>query len=72
LLSCSVEDHTFPLKAREAALEILQTGNKSYQFQLFSGVEHGFALRGNMKNPYERMSLPFTIHAQLELTTDIF
>lgn len=27
---------------------------KQYQVQLFQGVEHGFALRGNMENPYER------------------
>lgn len=35
------------------ALEILQSGRKTYHLQLFSGVEHGFALRGDMKNPYE-------------------
>lgn len=29
---------------------------KPYHLQLFSGVEHGFALRGNQNDPYERKS----------------
>lgn len=57
MLSCSAEDHTFPQEARRTALDILESGNKTYQLQLFSGVSHGFALRGDMNNPYERMSL---------------
>jgi hypothetical protein len=35
-------------------MEIMQRDNKIYQLQLFAGVEHGFALRGNMDVPYER------------------
>jgi hypothetical protein len=35
-------------------LSILQSEKKTYQLQLFSGVEHGFALRGNMNNAHER------------------
>jgi hypothetical protein len=27
---------------------------KDYQVQLFHGVEHGFALRGDVENAYER------------------
>ncbi|KAJ5444537.1 uncharacterized protein N7458_008409 [Penicillium daleae] len=53
-LSCSEEDHTFDQNSRRTALGILQSGRKPYHLQLFSGVEHGFALRGDMKNPYER------------------
>ena len=53
-LSCSEIDHTFGEEARREALTILQEDKKTYNFQLFSGVEHGFALRGNMDNPYER------------------
>jgi dienelactone hydrolase len=67
-----VEDHTFPKEARQVAIDILQSGQKSYQLQLFSGVEHGFALRGNMKNPYERMAPLSAIYAQLNSKTDIF
>ncbi|OJJ61882.1 hypothetical protein ASPSYDRAFT_75877 [Aspergillus sydowii CBS 593.65] len=57
LLSCSGEDHTFPQEARQIALDILESGNKTYHLQLFSGVSHGFALRGNMNNPYEHTSI---------------
>ncbi|KAK5373385.1 hypothetical protein LTS13_005583 [Exophiala xenobiotica] len=53
-LSCSEIDHTFDAEARREALTILQEEKKAYNFQLFSGVEHGFALRGNMDDPYER------------------
>lgn len=53
-LSCAEEDHTFDSKSRVTALNILQSEHKKYHLQLFSGVEHGFALRGDMKNPYER------------------
>ena len=53
-LSCSEIDHTFDVQSRRKALDILQGEKKTYNLQLFSGVEHGFALRGNMDNPYER------------------
>ncbi|KAH8816644.1 hypothetical protein F5884DRAFT_662720 [Xylogone sp. PMI_703] len=53
-LSCSEIDHTFDTASRRRAIDILQSEKKTYQVQLFSGVEHGFALRGNMDDPYER------------------
>jgi len=54
LLSCSEIDHTFPAKSRREAIDILTEEKKVFQVQLFQGVAHGFALRGNMENPYER------------------
>ncbi|KKA17610.1 hypothetical protein T310_8448 [Rasamsonia emersonii CBS 393.64] len=56
-LSCAEIDHTFDA-TRRRAVDILQSEKKKYQLQLFSGVEHGFALRGNMENPYERNRSP--------------
>jgi dienelactone hydrolase len=53
-LSCSEIDHTFPTEFRNEAIDILQKGHKPYQLQVFSGVEHGFALRCNLDNHYER------------------
>ncbi|KAM0712021.1 hypothetical protein Q7P37_011115 [Cladosporium fusiforme] len=53
-LSCSVIDHTFDAQSREFALDKMQGDGKTYHLQLFSGVQHGFALRGDMSQPYER------------------
>ncbi|KAI0829107.1 alpha/beta-hydrolase [Trametes gibbosa] len=54
LLSCSEIDHTFPLAARRRAEDILVERRATYFIQVFSGVSHGFALRGNMAVPVER------------------
>jgi len=53
-LSCAEVDHTFDNNGRRQAIDIMQEGKKTYHLQLFSGVKHGFALRGNMDSPYER------------------
>ncbi|KAF4908661.1 Hydrolase tropI [Colletotrichum viniferum] len=52
-MSCSEIDHTFDVPSRRRALDILQSEKKIYHYQLFSGVEHGFALRGDPKDPYQ-------------------
>ncbi|ENH74730.1 Protein AIM2 [Fusarium oxysporum f. sp. cubense race 1] len=53
-LSCSEVDHTFDVPSRRRALDILQTNKKMFHYQVFSRVEHGFALRGDPKDPYQR------------------
>ncbi|KAL3453041.1 hypothetical protein BJX65DRAFT_292853 [Aspergillus insuetus] len=53
-LSCAETDHTFDGPSRQRALQILQDENKTYHYQLFSGVEHGFALRGDPRDQYQR------------------
>lgn len=53
-MSCTDIDHTFTTEGRREALDILRAEKKKYQLQLFTGVEHGFALRGNMDDPHER------------------
>ncbi|EMC99258.1 hypothetical protein BAUCODRAFT_31592 [Baudoinia panamericana UAMH 10762] len=53
-LSCSEIDHTFEKPARRRAIDILESQKKTYHLQLFAKVQHGFALRGNMDDPYER------------------
>ncbi|CAD0110206.1 unnamed protein product, partial [Aureobasidium uvarum] len=55
-LSCSEIDHTFDISSRRKALDIMQKGKKVFHYQLFSGVEHGFALRGDPEDPYQRRS----------------
>jgi len=53
-LSCAETDGTFDETSRHQAEQILKAEKKAYQFQLFSGVKHGFALRCNLDDPYER------------------
>lgn len=51
---CSEDDITFPPEGRHKAEEILAANKQTYHFQLFSGVSHGFAVRGDMDNENER------------------
>jgi dienelactone hydrolase len=53
-LSCAEIDHTFDTAGRNRAVDIMIKEGKDYQVQLFHGVEHGFALRGDVENAYER------------------
>jgi len=64
-MSCAQTDHTFPFEFRNRAVEILEQANKPYHLQLFSGVEHGFALRCDLSKPYEREFLPWAENALL-------
>ena len=53
-LSCAETDHTFGTADRNRAIDMMIEDKKKYQLQLFSGVAHGFALRCNLADPYER------------------
>ncbi|KAJ7689049.1 alpha/beta-hydrolase [Mycena rosella] len=54
LLSCAETDFTFPLEFRRRAEDILVETKAKYQFHVFSGVQHGFAVRGDPDIPDER------------------
>lgn len=56
-LSCAEIDHTFGTESRNKAIDMMIEDKKEYGLQLFHGVEHGFGLRANLDNPYERKSL---------------
>lgn len=68
-LSCSETDHTFDAASRRKALDIMQSERKIYHYQLFSGVEHGFALRGDPDDPYQRKFLGFSSSNLASVTT---
>lgn len=53
LLSCAEDDHAFNTESRRQALDILQKDNKRYHMQLFYGVSHGFAVKGDPDDPYQ-------------------
>lgn len=53
-LSCAEHDAMFPAEKRHQAENIMTAEGKKYQVQLFQGVSHGFAVRCNLDDPYER------------------
>ncbi|KAJ7177293.1 hypothetical protein C8R43DRAFT_1193304 [Mycena crocata] len=55
-LSCAETDHTFPAPSRHRAEELLAAGKRTFLIQLFSGVAHGFALRGDMSDGWQRFT----------------
>ncbi|KAF7360779.1 hypothetical protein MVEN_00809900 [Mycena venus] len=54
LMSCAESDFTFPTEFRRRAEDILVEKKAQYHIQMFSGVEHGFAVRGDMEKPDTR------------------
>lgn len=54
LLSCAENDQAFNTESRRKAVDILREAKKPYHVQLFSGVSHGFAVKGDPDVPYER------------------
>ncbi|EGP85734.1 uncharacterized protein MYCGRDRAFT_74155 [Zymoseptoria tritici IPO323] len=53
-LSCSEIDQTFPKEFRRRAVDIMDEKKYVYHVQLFQGVSHGFALRGDMEDPVQK------------------
>jgi dienelactone hydrolase len=52
ILTCNIEtDGIFPPEKRHETEKILHEINARYQINLYSGVSHGFAVRGDLKDP---------------------
>ncbi|KAF7972742.1 hypothetical protein HWV62_17098 [Athelia sp. TMB] len=51
LLSCAEDDPVFTLESRRNAEDILRKNKAQYHFQVFSGVSHGFATKGDPNDP---------------------
>ncbi|KAG2033014.1 dienelactone hydrolase [Suillus americanus] len=54
LLSCAEDDFLFPLASRRRAEDIMVSRKSTYYLQVFSGVTHGFAVRGDPDIEMER------------------
>jgi dienelactone hydrolase len=65
-LSCAEIDQTFPKDLRRRALDILDEGKKTYNVQLFQGVSHGFALRADLDDPWQRYTKEASFQGILE------
>ncbi|CRG87039.1 hypothetical protein PISL3812_04053 [Talaromyces islandicus] len=53
-ISAAETDAIFPAEKRHESESILKELGTPYQINLYSGVEHGFAVRGDPKNPVAR------------------
>jgi dienelactone hydrolase len=54
ILVTEADKHSFPAEKRHRTEEILKELKLPYQINLYSGVAHGFAVRGDMKVQAER------------------
>lgn len=50
-ISAAETDHIFPAEKRHESEVILKELGLPYQINLYSGVEHGFAVRADLSNP---------------------
>lgn len=55
-ISAAETDSIFPSDMRHKSEVILQKTGLPYQINLFSGVEHGFAVRGSEEKKVERFA----------------
>lgn len=53
-ISAAETDTIFPADKRHRSEEILKEGGYPYQINLYSGVEHGFAVRGDISKKIEK------------------
>ncbi len=64
-MSCAETDSTFPAESRNKAVALLAQDKKTYHVQIFSGVAHGFASRGDLNDPYQRESQNPSVNSSL-------
>ncbi|PGH05298.1 esterase/lipase [Blastomyces parvus] len=55
-ISAAETDTIFPATLRHASEELLSKAGRPWQITLFSGVEHGFAVRGDLANKEVRFA----------------
>ena len=55
-ISAAETDHIFSVELRQKSEEILRKIKVPYQINLFSGVEHGFAIRCDLSDPIQKFA----------------
>lgn len=55
-IAAAENDEVFPATLRHKSEEILQRGGHAFQISLYSGVSHGFAVRGSPEVRVERFA----------------
>lgn len=55
-ISAAETDSIFPTEKRHRSEEILKEVGQPYQINLYAGVEHGFAVRGDLNNQVARFA----------------
>jgi len=55
-IAAAETDAIFPADKRHKSEQILVAGKKTYQINLFSGVEHGFAVRCDLSNKVQKFA----------------
>ena len=50
-------DHMFTQELKTFSMEALPTAGVAYDYQYFPGLEHGFAIRGDLKKAGERAGM---------------
>lgn len=65
LISAAEEDNIFSAELRHSTEDTLSKLNLRYQLDLFSGVKHGFAVRGDISNPIVKYAKEKTLCDQI-------
>jgi dienelactone hydrolase len=55
-IAAAETDTIFPSEKRHRSEEILKEGGQPYQINLYSGVVHGFAVRGDINKKVEKFA----------------
>lgn len=66
LISAAETDPIFPVELRHQTEEALAKIKARYQLDLFSGVVHGYAVRGDIKDPVVKYAMTKTISDQVQ------
>jgi dienelactone hydrolase len=65
-IAAAETDSIFPTDKRHQSEEILKKTSKPYQINLYSGVVHGFSVRGDMSKKVERYAKEAAFHQAVQ------